>query len=226
MKVLIACEESQRVCKAFRSKGHEAYSADLVSCTGGHPEWHIRGDVIPLLNGNCTFQTEDTHTIQGEWNLIIAHPPCTYLTNGGAVRMFRNVKKEYPPYGVFQMVNVDRLKKGIQARDFFMKFLKADCKRIAIENPIPMKIYMMPKQSQMIQPFMFGDPFSKKTYLWLKGLPLLKPTDVLDEYHPFINGGGGRLNRENYKGQVFAEGSTNRSKTFEGIALAMAEQWG
>ena len=171
-------------------------------------------------------QKTHTHTIQGEWNLIIAHPPCTYLTNGGAVRMFRNVKKEYPPYGVFQMVNVDRLKKGIQARDFFMKFLNADRKRIAIENPIPMKIYMMPKQSQMIQPFMFGDPFSKKTYLWLKGLPLLKPTDVLDEYHPFINGGGGRLNRENYKGQVFAEGSTNRSKTFEGIALAMAEQWG
>lgn len=142
--------------------------------------------------------------------------------------MFRNEVKEYPPYGVFQMVNVDRLKKGIQARDFFMKFLNADCKRIAVENPIPMKIYMMPKQSQMIQPFMFGDPVSKKTYLWLKGLPLLQPTNVLDEYHPFINGGGGRMNRENYKGQHVTAwlDSSARSKTFEGVALAMAEQWG
>lgn len=124
------------------------------------------------------------------------------------------------------MVNVERLKHGILARDFFMAFLNADCDRIAVENPIPMKIYMLPEASQMIQPFMFGDPYSKKTYLWLKGLSPLKPTNILDEYHPFINGGGGRLERKNYKNQKFAEGSTERSKTFDGIAIAMAEQWG
>lgn len=194
MRVLIACEESQRVCCAFRERGHEAFSCDIVEPSGDHPEWHIKGDVIPLLNGNCTFETLDahTHTIPGKWDLIIAHPPCTYLTNGGAVRMFRKEIKEYPPYGTFQMVNVERLKHGILARDFFMSFMNADCERIAIENPIPMKIYMLPKATQMIQPFMFGDPYSKKTYLWLKGLPPLKPTNILDEYHPFINGGGGR----------------------------------
>ena len=140
--------------------------------------------------------------------------------------MFRKEIKEYPPYGTFQMVNIERLKHGILARDFFMAFLNADCDRIAVENPIPMKIYMLPEASQMIQPFMFGDPYSKKTYLWLKGLPNLEPTNILDEYHPFINGGGGRLERKNYKNQKFAEGSTERSKTFDGIAIAMAEQWG
>lgn len=228
MRVLIACEESQRVCCAFRERGHEAFSCDIVEPSGNHPEWHIKSDVLPLLNGNCTFETLDTHThtLTGKWDLIIAHPPCTYLTNGGAVRMFRKEIKEYPPYGTFQMVNVERLKHGILARDFFMAFLNADCDRIAVENPIPMKIYMLPEASQMIQPFMFGDPYSKKTYLWLKGLPPLKPTNILDEYHPFINGGGGRLERKNYKNQKFAEGSTERSKTFDGIAIAMAEQWG
>jgi hypothetical protein len=228
MKVLVACEESQRVCTAFREREHEAYSCDIQECSGGHPEWHIMGDCLPLLNGNCEFQTMDgvKHRIDGKWDLIIAHPPCTYLTNGGAVRMFRKVIKEYPPYGTFQMVNIERLKQGILARDFFMAFHNADCDRIAIENPMPMKIYVLPKESQMIQPYMFGDPYSKKTYLWLKGLPELQATNELDEYHPFINGGGGRLERENYKGQKFAEGSTGRSKTFEGIAKAMAEQWG
>lgn len=228
MNVLVACEESQRVCLTFRERGHRAYSCDILDCSGGHPEWHIKGDVLPLLNGNCQFQTMDgqVHEQKGKWDMIIAHPPCTYLTNGGAVRMFRREIKEFPPYGIFQMVNVERLKQGILARDFFMKFYNADCERIAIENPMPMNIYMLPKESQIIQPYMFGDPYSKKTYLWLKGLPALQPTNVLDEYHPFINGGGGRLERPNYKGQKFAEGSTGRSKTFDGVARAMAEQWG
>ena len=228
MKVLVACEESQRVCMAFRERGHEAYSADILEPSGGHPEWHILGDCLPLLGGRCLFTTMDgtEHEITDRWDLIIAHPPCTYLTNGGAVRMFRREIKEFPPYGIFQMVNVERLKHGILARDFFMKFYNADCKRIAIENPMPMNIYMLPKESQVIQPYMFGDPYSKKTYLWLKGLPALQPTNVLDNYHPFINGGGGRLERPNYKGQKFAEGSTGRSKTFDGVARVMAEQWG
>lgn len=139
--------------------------------------------------------------------------------------MFRKETKEYPGYGTFQMVNVERLKMGIRARDFFMAFLNAKCKRIAIENPVPMNIYQMPPESQIIQPYMFGDPYSKKTCLWLKGLNPLEATNELTEYHPFINGGGGRLERENYKGQKFAEGSVARSKTFPGIAKAMADQW-
>jgi len=228
MNVLVACEESQEVCKAFRTKGHEAYSCDIQECSGSHPEWHICGDVLPLLGGCCEFKTMDglKHKIENKWDLIIAHPPCTYLTNGGAVRMFRKDIREYPPYGTFQMVNVERLKNGMLARDFFMKFYNVDCKKIAIENPMPMSIYILPKETQVIQPYMFGDPYSKKTYLWLKGLPKLKETNFVDTYHPFINGGGGRLERPNYKGQKFAEGSKGRSKTFPGIAKAMAEQWG
>lgn len=242
MNILVACEESQAVTKEFRRLGHEAYSCDLQECSGGHPEWHIQGDVLPLLNpsfvplGNdygtkikgIEFTTCDgkEHFICGRWDMIIAHPPCTFLTNGGAVRMFRNEKKDYPPYGTFQMVNVDRLKCGMLAKDFFMLFMYADCERIAIENPIPMGIYMLEKPSQVIQPFMFGDPYSKKTCLWLKGLPLLQPTNVLSEYQPFINGGGGRMDRPNYNGKKFANGSCGRSKTFPGIARAMAEQWG
>lgn len=228
MKVLIACEESQTVCKAFREKGHEAYSCDIIECSGGHPEWHIKSDVLPLLNGDCVFETctGDKWKLQGEWDLIIAHPPCTYLTNGGAVRMFRKEVREYAPYGTFQMVNVERLKQGMAARDFFMEFYNADSEKIVIENPVPMSVYMLPKPTQVIQPFMFGEPFSKKTCLWIKGLPLLKPTKILNEYQPFINGGGGRMDRPNYKGKKFAVGSCVRSKTFEGIAKAMAEQWG
>ena len=231
MKVLVACEESQEVCKAFRELGHEAFSCDIQPCSGGHPEWHIMGDVLYYINGNCEFITESgvQHSIVNEWDLIIAHPPCTYLTNGGAVQMFRNEKKEYPPYGVFQMVNVSRLKLGMKARDFFYLFLNCNCKRVAIENPVPMSIYQLPKESQVIQPFMFGEPYSKKTCLWLKGLPQLFPTEIVANYQPFINGGGGRLMKENYKGKKFATWSKEnkaRSKTFPGIAKAMAKQWG
>ncbi len=228
MKVLVACEESQVVCKAFRNKGHEAYSCDIQDCSGGHPEWHIKENVLYLLNGDCGFYTLDgeEHFISGEWDLIIAHPPCTYLTNGGAVRMFRQDSKEYPPYGKFQMTNVERLKQGMLGRDLFMAIMHAQCDRIAIENPIPMSIYMLPPCQQIVQPFEYGEPYSKKTCLWLKGLPKLTPTDILTEYQPFINGGGGRMNRRNYNGKKFATGSKSRSKTFPGIAKAMAEQWG
>lgn len=228
MNVLIACEESQAVCKAFRERGHRAFSCDIQECSGGHPEWHIQGDVLQFINGRCEFTLQNGQTDRqtDRWDLIIAHPPCTYLTNGGAVRMFRQEKKQYQPYGEFQMVNVERLKLGMQARDFFMAVLNADCDRIAVENPIPMSIYMLPKCQQVIQPYMFGDPYSKKTCLWLRGLPPLLPTEILSEYQPLINGGGGRMDRPNYKGKKFAEGSKQRSKTFPGIAKAMAEQWG
>ena len=235
MKVLIACEESQVVCKAFREKGHEAYSCDIVECSGGHPEWHIQEDVLNVLNPKnfynrygIVFNTCDgePHFIDGKWDLIIAHPPCTYLTNGGAVRMFRKEIKEYSPYGKFQMTNVERLKQGMLGRDFFMRIMFAQCEKIAIENPIPMSIYMLPTCQQIIQPFEYGEPYSKKTCLWLKGLPNLIPTKILEDYQPFINGGGGRLERPNYKDKKFAVGSSTRSKTFPGIAKAMAEQWG
>lgn len=158
MNVLVACEESQVVCKAFRDKGHNAFSCDIQMCSGGHPEWHINDDVLPLLNGRCTFYTVDgqEHTIDGKWDLIIAHPPCTYLTNGGAVQMFREKTEYYEGYGTFQMVNIDRLRKGMIARDFFMKCLNANCQRIAVENPVPMGIYELPDPSQIIQPYEFG----------------------------------------------------------------------
>lgn len=228
MNVLIACEESQAVCKEFRKLGHRAFSCDLQECSGGHPEWHIHGDVVPVINGKCEFQTQDTHThTQADaWDLLIAHPPCTYLTKAGASRVFRQEYREEPAYGLFQMVNVERIKQGIVARDLFLSFLYADCPRIAVENPFPMAVFMLPKPTQIIQPYLFGDPYTKKTCLWLKGLPPLVSTEYEFDYHPFINGGGGRLERDNYKGQQFASGGVDRSKTFPGIARAMAEQWG
>lgn len=124
------------------------------------------------------------------------------------------------------MVNTDRLKLMIEARDFFMAIMNADCEKIAIENPVPMTICVLPECSQVIQPYEFGEPYSKKTCLWLKGLPPLFATEILAEYQPLINGGGGRLNRPNYKGRKFAEGGKQRSKSFKGIARAMAAQWG
>ncbi len=236
MKVLVACEESQAVTTELRRLGHEAYSCDIIECSGGHPEWHIKGDVLKILNPQQTFEGElkgieffttdgELHSFVGEWDMIIAHPPCTYLTNGGAVRVFRQEFKDYPPYGKFQMVNVERVKQGMIGRDLFMAIMYAHCDKIAIENPIPMSIYMLPPCQQIVQPYEYGDPYSKRTCLWLKGLPKLQPTNVLQEFQPFINGGGGRMHKPNYKGKKFASGSTNRSKTFPGIARAMAEQW-
>lgn len=201
LNVLLACEESQTVTKAFRDLGHNAFSCDLQECSGGLPEYHYKGDVNELL--------------KREWDLIIAFPPCTYMTNGGAVRM-------YPQKGI---IDEKRFAKAMQAKEFFMLFYNHNCKHIAIENPVPMRVINLPKYSQIIQPFMFGEPFSKKTCLWLKGLPCLKPTNVLNDYQPFINGGGGRLNKPNYKDKFFASGSKERSKFFKGVAEAMASQW-
>ena len=137
MKILIACEESQTVCKAFRAKGHEAYSCDILECSGGHPEWHIQGDVLPLL--------------EQSWDLIIAHPPCTYLSNAGANHLYKG-----------KVLNQDRYAKGLEAKEFFMKFLNANCDKICVENPIQSKVFEIPKYSQIIQPYEFGHPFSKK----------------------------------------------------------------
>lgn len=143
MNVLVACEESQAVCIAFREKGHRAFSCDIEPCSGGHPEWHIQSDVVPLLDGNCTFRTADTHTHtqQGRWDMIVGFPPCTYLTNGGAVRMRVNGK-----------INTKRLDLAMKGRAFFMAIFNADCDQIAVENPTPMKIVNLPPYSQVIQP--------------------------------------------------------------------------
>lgn len=153
MKVLIACEESQEVCKAFRAKGHEAYSADIQNPSGGHPEWHILGDVLPIIDGDCKFTTMDgtEHEVVGEWDLLIAHPPCTYLSNAGARWLYKGGK-----------LNKERYEKGIKAKNFFEKFLNARCKKIVIENPIPSSIFNLPKYTQIIQPYEHGHPYSKK----------------------------------------------------------------
>ena len=201
MRVLLACEESQTVAKEFRALGHEAYSCDILPTSGDNPEWHIQGNVLNHLNDG--------------WDIIIGFPPCTYMTNGGAVRM-------YPKKG---QIDPERYEKAMDAKALFMAIYNAPAKHIAIENPLPMTIIGLPLRSQLIHPYQFGDPYSKKTCLWLKNLPNLVPTNVLTEYQPFINGGGNRMNRAHYKNKKFAVGSMARSKTFPGIAKAMALQW-
>ncbi|MCM1008868.1 MAG: DNA cytosine methyltransferase [Ruminococcus flavefaciens] len=222
MKVLVACEESQRVCTAFRELGHEAYSCDIQECSGGHPEWHIQGDVLPLINGKCEFVTLDgiTHTIDSRWDLLIAHPPCTYLSNAGAARLYKKINgKSY--------IELERLNKGFDAKEFFLKFLTASADRIAVENPVPSGVYRLPNYSQIIQPYEYGHPYSKKTCLWLIGLPQLKPTEIVKPICSWVSGGSKKsdgTSRENC-GTSFRD-SKRKSKTFEGIAKAMAEQWG
>lgn len=218
MNVLVACEESQRVCMAFRRKGHRAFSCDITECSGGHPEWHIVQDVLPLLNGNCEFNSADgqKHGILGRWDMIIGHPPCTFLTNAGAVRM--RVKGE---------IVRERYEKMLKAREFFMKILEAKCEKIAVENPTPMKIAELPKYDQVIQPYEFGHPYSKRTCLWLKNLPKLKPTEIIAEHEPYVNGGCKDKNGNYRRAQGRKERDPRiRAKTFWGIANAMAEQWG
>jgi site-specific DNA-cytosine methylase len=203
MRILVACEESQRVCIAFRNKGHEAYSCDILPCSGGHPEWHLQQDVTELL--------------KEKWDMIIAFPPCTYLTAAGACRM-------YPTKG---HIDYNRLKLAHEAKEFFNLFLNADCAKICIENPRPLTVVELPTETQRIQPYMFGHPYTKLTYLWLKGLPDLKPTELITEnVQPFVNAGSFTSNgsRRNKVGCKYNQ--LERSKTFEGIAIAMADQWG
>lgn len=204
MRVLLACEESQAVCIEFRKLGFEAYSCDILPCSGGHPEWHIQGDVTEILKQH--------------WDLIIAFPPCTYISNAGACRL-------YPTKG-----NLDqaRYEKGLKGKEFFMLFYNNEnCKRIAIENPVSSTIFQMPKHSQEIQPYHFGHAVTKKTRLWLKGLPPLRYTNVVKPETTYLPSGTGRKIVEKY-GRSFRTGkdSVQRSKTFPGIAKAMAEQWG
>lgn len=224
MKVLIACEESQRVCIEFRKRGHEAYSCDIEPCSGGHPEWHIRADVLPLLNGNCFFLTSDNkyNEINGKWDMIIAHPPCTYLST--AATQCHSVKC----YSKEQIA--ERTQYRIDAMKFFMEFINADCERIAVENPTGVMNTCFRKPDQTIHPYYFAESVddienyaTKRTHLWLKGLEPLKYEDNLpnpmETADRWKNGKKKNWTESNH-------GGTNRSKTFPGIAKAMAQQWG
>jgi len=198
LNTLVACEESQAVTIALRQAGVEAYSCDILPCSGGHPEWHIHDDVLPLLNKG--------------WDMIIAFPPCTHLAVSGS-RWFK------------QKAADGRQQHAIE---FFMAIANADCERIAIENPVGVMSSVWRKPDQIIQPYEYGDPVSKKTCLWLKGLPLLKPTNVVDAGEFVVMDSGKRMSR--WYRDTFdlpkKQRATVRSKTFPGIANAMATQWG
>lgn len=219
MKILVACEESQTVTKELRRLGHEAYSCDIQACSGGHDEWHIEGDCLPLLNGFCEFVTADgkRHSIDGRWDMILAFPPCTKTTNAGARHLFAGGK-----------LNVKRFYDGLCGKALFMAIRAADCDKIAIENPTPSAVFEYPKPTQAIQPYEYGESATKRTCLWLKGLPPLEPTNRVPRptYREFEQANGKKRKTcwemEQKGGKDRAK---NRSKTFPGIARAMAEQW-
>ena len=224
MKVLVACEESQVVCKAFRDKGHEAYSCDIVECSGGRPEWHIKQDVLPLLNGNCEFTTIDgqAHKINGNWDLIIAHPPCTYFSNATMVNLGRKDKPH--------IFNEEWKKRFLNNRAKAFKFVKtiynADCERICIENVVGYLSTHFMKPSQYIEPYYFGEPWKKKTCLWLKNLNNLESTEIVEPKGKWVRH---HLKTKNdLKGYEISGvySAKERSRTFDGVGQAMAEQWG
>ena len=201
LNVLIACEESQAECDAFRRAGHNAFSCDIQPCRrGGHPEWHIRGDVTPFLQGTTQFRTMDgRYHHLSRWHLIIAHPPCTYLCKVSSVQLVKG--------GV---VDPDRFAKMIQAREFFFRCLQADAPFVAVENPLPMARADLPKPSCFIQPFWFGEPYSKKTLYWTKGLPPLMADAQAVDIKQYCRSSRGKY----------------RSRTFPKVAEAIARQWG
>lgn len=227
MNVLVACEESQEVCKAFRARGHRAFSCDIQECSGGHPEWHIMGDVLKVINPHqissmffgIVFKTMDgeAHAIRNGWDILIAHPPCTYLTLAGNKWFKPEYADRFP----------ERKKQREDAASFFMEFANAECDRIAIENPVCIMSSRWRKPDQYIEPYFFGEPEKKKTGLWLKGLPPLKPTNIVE---PIIIHCASGANEPKWHMETMklppAERSKARSKTFPGIARAMAEQWG
>lgn len=226
MKVLVACEESQEVCKAFRELGHEAYSCDIKEPSGEHPEWHILGDALAVLTGGTITTMDGTRHEIGKWDLLIAHPPCTYLTVTGN-RWF-NAER----YGEKA---VRRLQLREEAASFFMSFANAPCDKIAIENPVGVMSSEWRKPNQIIHPWMFGDMASKQTCLWLKGLPNLTPTVTEKpefEYHEWVDKRTGkkkRMEKWMYDIRCLSDRTKRAeiaSKTFPGIAKAMAKHWG
>lgn len=216
MNVLIACEESQTVCKEFRELGHNAFSCDIQECSGGHPEWHICQDVLPLINGNCKFKTMDgvKHEINGKWDLLIAHPPCTFMSKAGARWMFAGGQ-----------LNQERYELAMEAKAFFEKFLNAECDKICVENPTPLKIVGLPQPTQAIQPYEYGEPYSKRTLLWLKGIPKLQSTNILSTYTPYLPSNTSQFAKGKGGSHGVAHNAKVASKTFVGIAKAMANQW-
>lgn len=203
MRVLVACEESQAVCKAFRALGHEAYSCDIKPCSGGHPEWHIQGDALEVLHGQS-------------WDLVIAHPPCTFLSNAGARHLYKG-----------HVLQQERYKLGLEAAQFFYAFLNCSIPRVCVENPLPSRVFGLPAPTQVVQPYQFGHPFTKRTLLWLKNLPPLVPTDVVEPVACWCPSSSySRNHSQAARGQFTRNRAENRSKTFPGIASAMAAQWG
>lgn len=216
MKVLIACEESQRVCVAFRERGHEAYSCDILAPSGGHPEWHIRGDVLDVLDGGTVVTMDGKSHVIGKWDLMIAHPPCTKTSNAGARHLYKGGR-----------LNIKRYYDGLCGKALFVALLRADIPHICVENPTPSTVFEFPSPSQAIQPYEFGHPYSKRTCLWLKGLPLLKPTNIVEPQATYCPSGSySHKHDPKHRGCFTRDRARNRSKTFPGIARAMAEQWG
>ena len=204
MRILVACDSSQAVTIELRRLGHEAYSCDLQECSGGHPEWHIKADALEI--------------IKLKWDMIIAHPPCTYLTAAGAIRLY---DKQH------RIKDQERFAKGLKAAKFFREIWAAECQRIVIENPVPMKVFGLPQYSQIIEPYYFGDPWRKRTCLWLKNIPPLLPTEVVEPQGLWVGSTSGRRDATVYSRYRLKSkrDQKTRSKTFPGIARAMAEQW-
>lgn len=218
MKILVACEESQAVVIEMRKMGNEAFSCDVQDCSGGHPEWHIKADVLPLLNGDCSFETMDgkKHTIKGSWDMIIAFPPCTKTSNAGARHLYRG-----------RRLNLQRYYEGLCGKALFLAIWAADCDKVVIENPTPSRIFEYPKPMQAIQPFQFGHPYTKRTLLWGRGVEPLKPTEVVTPTKTWCPSGSySGKHSAKHKGVFTRDRARNRSKTFPGVAKAMAEQWG
>jgi len=209
MRILLACEESQAVTKELRILGHQAFSCDLLPCSGGHPEWHYQQDVFEVIGKG--------------WDMMIAHPPCTYLAVSGARWM----------YNKDGSINQDRLKNQNEALDFVQRLMDVDIDKIAIENPISVISSKIKKPNQIVQPFMFGDKAQKSTCLWLKNLPNLEPTDIVDkgEFVEFTSKKGVKKKQPKWYFDALKEAKspeerrTLRSKTFKGMAEAMANQW-
>jgi len=195
--ILVCCEESQAVTKAFREQGHEAYSNDIQECSGGHPEWHLQMDALKALKLK-------------KWDLVIAHPPCTYLTISA-----NKWYKDQPPRKSGALVGAERRQAREEAIEFFMEFVNADVPRMVIENPICVMSTRYAKPNQIIQPWMFGHGETKATCLWIKRLPNLEPTDVVEGRKQAI-----------WEMPPSADRTKLRSKTYEGVAKAMVEQWG
>ena len=232
LNILVACEESQAVCSAFRKLGHNAFSCDLLECSGGHPEWHFNHDVTKVLDKtDLTLQNGEVATINGDWDIMIGHPPCTYLAVSGAQWYYHPDDKHLPveqrrPHPKYP----NRAKDREDAAAFFMLLANADVKRIAIENPVGVMSTRWRKADQAIQPYMFGDPFSKNTCLWLKNLKPLHPSKATDDKGERIQFKSGKSQPKWYsdalsKAKSTEERRTLRSKTFPGIARAIAEQW-